>query len=350
MKVSVLTHSSRAVDYERINLNFLTKRYDNPNRLERLPSLESLPAAKTFEVFHGAFTVYHVGQSSLRKLCSYRSDEKIQHVLLLNAFKLLICYESKIEVIELITKIYNCEGDLKPYISRRKEYNNNLFSGLHTVKMLDETHVLLSASVPDSALIFNLANETLENILRMPDDIYGKNYDIFKKDIDLKRNYISNDYQTTHVNSADINKQGLIVVSCLIQGAIGIFDKNGYREIVRGFVGCHGARFLSDSTVYFSDSTNGNLVLMSLDGKIVTRYCVNSRWLHDVHHVKDNLFLFVLSDKNEVQLIDIKKGRILWRECFVKCPHHRLEMLYTKFMGWMGSSTQFLSVSDLDEG
>ena len=72
-----------------------------------------------------------------------------------------------------------------------------------------------------------------------------------------------NDLQTTHINDASSMDGGSrVVVSTLIQGAIGVFDLGGgsYQEVTRGLVGCHAARVNDEGVIYFADNCGGALV------------------------------------------------------------------------------------------
>jgi len=161
----------------------------------------------------------------------------------------------------------------------------------------------------------------------MPEEIYGRNYDLKLTD-DTRMHYIRNDFQLTHINCASEFHDGYLV-SALIQGLIGFFDVNGkYNEITRGFVGCHGVRPVHDEEFfYFSDSTTGTLIEMDLQGNIKRRFYIESKWLHDALYIKKNYYLLVPSDKNTMELWNIESEEKIWE---VKCDI-------------LGATTQFIS-------
>ena len=149
--------------------------------------------------------------------------------------------------------------------------------------------------------------------LGMP-ETYGTGYKISPDD-DLKRHFIPTDYQPTHINCAYPYDNG-VIVTLLIQGAIGYFDNNeSYREITRGFRGCHGARIDKfTKNLYFTDSPAGILWFMDFNsGHIKQRYSIDSNWLHDVCQIEESIFAGGISDKNEIQIFDTSNDKQLAR-------------------------------------
>jgi hypothetical protein len=137
----------------------------------------------------------------------------------------------------------------------------------------------------------------------MPESIYGRNFDLSRAD-SVVEHYIPNDLQLTHINSASFWCDG-IVVSTLI-GAIGWFDLQGqYRELLRGFVGCHGIRPQARTgPLYFSDSCLGVVVFLNSKLGISRRVDTQSRWLHDALQLGGDVFAVSIADHNQVSIVD----------------------------------------------
>jgi hypothetical protein len=135
------------------------------------------------------------------------------------------------------------------------------------------------------------------------------------------------------------------VISTLIQGAVGVFDleTGAYEEIVRGFVGCHGARVSAEGEVYFADSTAGHLVFLDSRGRIARRFDAGSRWLHDVQQVRGSVYAFALADSNELRVWDVDREELLYRRRFLTWPVEGLFGLAQRTPFWLGNSTQALS-------
>jgi hypothetical protein len=229
-------------------------------------------------------------------------------------------------------------------------YEHPLLAGLHTVAPLPGDRALLSCSASDALLILHLGTGEIEKVLRMPADLYGHNYDL-GPDTDLRRHYVGDEQQTTHVNAAHPFDGGrCAVVSTLIQGAVGVFDleTGAYEEIARGFVGCHGARVSAEGEIYFADSTAGHLVFLDDRGRIARRFDAGSRWLHDVQQIRGSVYAFALADANELRVWDVDREELLYRRRFVSWPVEGLFGLARRAPFWLGNSTQALSFMPAD--
>ena len=160
-------------------------------------------------------------------------------------------------------------------------YEHPHLAGLHTIDPLSGSPgglAALSCAAADAVLLLDPDEGRIARTLRLPRDLYGRNYDL-APGMDLRRHYIHDELQTTHVNAAFGDRTGRwVTVSTLIQGAIGVFDLQSgkYEEVTRGFVGCHGARFDDKGNLYFADSTTGHLVTLADDGRIARRFAVAS--------------------------------------------------------------------------
>lgn len=81
--------------------------------------------------------------------------------------------------------------------------------------------------------------------------------------------------------------------------------------MTRGFIGCHGARTNSEGEIYFSDSCTGSLVVLDEESRIKRRFRVDSLWMHDSLQIRDNIYAFSISDKNELHFYDIHRMKLL---------------------------------------
>lgn len=331
-----LTHSSRRTNLSRCSAEFLTRRFGDPGRLGRLPPFESLPPPEP--LYCGAASFLEVLEDESGRLCfrpgtRWKHREKVQHVASLGEAGLLVGFEQRVEL-------------RRPGAIR--SYEHPLLAGLHTVAPLPGGQALLSCSASDALLVLDLATGEVEKVLRMPEDVYGRRYDL-GPGMDLRRHYIGDEQQTTHVNAAHPFDGGRrAVVSTLIQGAVGVFDleTGAYEEIVRGFVGCHGARVSAAGEVYFADSTAGHLVFLDDRGRTARRFDAGSRWLHDVQQIRGSVYAFALADANELRVWDVDlgdRGELLYRRRFFTWPVEGLFGLARRAPFWLGNSTQALS-------
>jgi hypothetical protein len=324
-------------------VQFLTQRFGDPQRLASPPPFETL--RPPIPLYTGAVSFYGVameedGRLAIQPLGAVSSPDRIQHAALLASGGLLVGFEHRVERWHPKAPLDSLERIDAGVWETVGRFEHPFLAGLHTVDPLTDRHVLLSCSGADAVLILDCETGAVERILRLPETIYGSNYPL-EPGMDLREHYIHDGFQTTHVNAAFRDGVGRwVAVSTLIQGAIGVFDlkTGGYQEVIRGFVGCHGARFDDRDRLYFADSTTGHLVILTDDGRIGRRFAVESRWLHDVQKIRDSVYAFALGDANELQVWDIDREQLLFRESFP---------LWTDRgeapQGWRGNSTQMLS-------
>ena len=173
--------------------------------------------------------------------------------------------------------------------------------------------MLVSCAASDSVLTFDQETGHLARFWRVPEALYGHNYPFDRED-SVVDHYVTNDLQLTHINCASPWRGGTLV-SLLIQGAIGWSDGRGhYRELVRGFVGCHGVRVRSDvEEIFFADSCTGMLVFLNVQGEVIRRVGTGSRWLHDAVQISGELFALALFDHREVVLLNVATRQVVAR-------------------------------------
>jgi hypothetical protein len=337
--VLTLTHSSRTTNLDRCSAQFLTRRFGDPERLRDLPLFESLPPAPV--LYSGAVSFHRVlmeeGRIRLEPLGHVRSRDRVQDVALLGPDDLLIGFENRLERWRL--RVPQTFADFE--VVWRFEHPHLV--GLHTVEPLEEGRVALACSAPDAVLILDLKEGRVERTLRMPSSLYGQGYELRDSD-DLRRHAIPDEAQTTHVNAAHRAGPSRLVVSTLIQGAIGCFDlaSGGYEEICRGFVGCHGARMSAEGEYYVADSAAGMLVFLTPEGRIARRFATGSRWLHDAQQIAGSVYAFALADSNELRVYNVASGELLWRRRFLVWPLPGAYRTARLLPGWLGNSTQAL--------
>jgi len=327
MKYFCLTHSTRKMAFHEASLNYLTRRYASPDRLKNLPPLESLPNEYCSE-YIGNVSVWKTSDDFMQRpvlIAFMEKNYKIQHAAI-HKDKLILCGTAFIE-------IYNIQDviDNQGSATCERIISHPWFSGGHTVVVNKAGELVVTCSGSDAILFFDLSGN-LVRYYRMPEQLYGHNYDLKLTD-DTRLHYIRNDFQLTHINCASEYRDGYLV-SALIQGLIGFFDRNGqYTEISRGFVGCHGVRpqYPETDSFYFSDSTRGTLVEMNFKGVIKRRFSLESKWLHDALCIGENHYMFVPSDLNTMEFWNIQSEEKIWE---VKCDI-------------FGATSQFLSnISD----
>ncbi len=288
------THSDRPMDGSN-NINQLEARYGSPVRLPPLQPFDALRPSREHVPYLGTVSLYDIGEDGGRPaelVCAFRPTRyKPQHCLW-DGERLWVLGAEHIEVYD---------ADLRSL----KVIRDPWLAGNHTIAGDGRGRLLVSCSASDSVLTVDARTGDIVNAQRMPEEPWGFNYPLTRHD-SVTEHYIVNDYQLTHVNCAWPWRRG-ILTSSKIQGAVGWFDSNAqYHELLRGFVGCHGARVRSDvEEIYFCDSCSGMLVFVDAQGTIIRRVGTDSRWLHDAIQVRGDLFALAPFDQHEVVVVNV---------------------------------------------
>lgn len=351
-----LTHSSRRTQLARCSAEFLTRRFADPGRLASLPPFAALPPP---EVLYSGAVSFHVveegpgGAVRVRPAGIFKSRDKIQHAAFLSPTDVLVGFEQRIERRRLPAPWPGLvEAGAAVDLARAPvvaTYAHPHLAGLHTVAPLADGRVAISCSDADAVLFLDPETGRFGPPFRLPAELYGRGYDLAPGH-DLCRHGIPDDLQTTHVNAAHPTNGGeAVLVSTLIQGAVGRFDleTGAYAELARGFVGCHGARMNGEGEVYFSDSTRGALVVLDPSGGVARRFAVGSAWLHDAVQIRGPLYAFALADRNELTLWDVDRGQLVFCRKFFTWPLEGGFAAARRLSCWLGNSTQALSWSCL---
>jgi hypothetical protein len=260
--------------------------------------LDSLQPISHAQPYGGAITIWQFQDHDFARpelVAHIRPEYKPQHVIWYRG-RLWILGVDRLEVVD-------------ETLSRVGLIEDPWLSGAHTVQPDGHKHLLVTCSASDSVLLVDEATYTVASALRLPERIYGRNFPITRH-TSLVDHYIHNDLQLTHVDCASPWRGG-IVVSTLIQGAIGWFYPSTilrrwqYRELLRGFVGCHGVRVDARTDhLYFSDSCQGTLVFLDKKLGIRERVGTGSVWLHDSLQLEQGVFGLAVSDANRLRIMD----------------------------------------------
>ncbi len=342
----LLTHSGRGWKEGQTSLNYLTYRFSRPGRLDDLPPMDQLPPFKNS--FSGAVSFYKVvydPANPFLHLGTIKCQEKAQHALRLDERNFLVGFDCHVEHWRFRDSPENLGKVTRGDYQMIRNIEHPHIPGLRTIFRLSEDEVVLAVTAADAVIILNWKLGTVVRTLRMPPEIYGTNYELGPA-LDLRKNYIGNDLQTTHVNGAfPVKGTPYVLVSTMAQGAIGRFnlEDGSYKEITRGFVGCHGVRVNTEGEIYFADSCTGCLVFLDQEGRILRRFYVKSQWLHDVQQIVGSVYAFTLSDSNQFLVCDLNTNNVAYRKRFLTCRDPSLAGLYASMGEWVGNSTQFIS-------
>jgi hypothetical protein len=301
-KYLFITHSDRPLALELCDLNYLERRYARPGRLPPAVPFEALQPSTTHSPYHGEITVHDLGPDGRdppRLVARFRPPGyKPQHA---------VWHEGHLWVVG-VEHLAVYDASLAPVARIEDPW----LAGGHTVIPDGAGRMLVSCSASDSVLVVDARRFQVVGAHRMPERLYGRNYELSRQH-SVVDHYITNDLQLTHVNCASPWRGG-ILTSSLIPGALGWFDVSGHhKELLRGFVGCHGARVATGGEIYFCDSCVGALVFVDDRMTIRRRIGTGSKWLHDAVQVEGDLFALAVYDQGEVWLMDVASRTVLHR-------------------------------------
>lgn len=289
-----VTHSQRAVDLARCSRDFLAHRYRNPDRLPPRTPFRELPPAAAASPFKGDVTVWSLRDVRRPRLAAHLAfrDHKPQHAIW-HGGRLWVLGCECLEVFD------PADGQLQ----QAGRVEDPWLSGGHTIWPDGRGSLLASCSASDAVLVVDMSSLIVSGAWRLPEALYGSNYPLVRS-MSVVDHYIDNDKQLTHVNAAVPWQDGWLV-SLLIQGAIGHRAPDGsYRELVRGYIGCHGVRAEGDRVV-FCDSCAGALLQWRPGGEVMELANLATRWLHDAQPVGGGVWAFAVADRNTVELRDL---------------------------------------------
>lgn len=322
----VVTHSDRRVELDRCGLNYLTRRYANPDRLSAPPPFAELkPSAKASP---------HLGQVTIWRFLGgdFRQPQLVAHLVpdpepgspgrykpqhaVWKDGRLWVVGVEQVQVFDARLSLVRTLTD--PWMA-----------GGHTINADGGGAMISTWSGSDSVIVIDAETFAVKHAWRLPEALYGRNYPLSRTD-SVVDHFVPNDLQLTHVNAAWPHNGG-VLVSMLIQGAIGWFSPRGeYRELLRGYVACHGVRASRRGQVYFSDSCLGTINFLDETYRVESRLDLDSRWLHDAEEVAPDLFAACVADRNTVEIVD----RVTAKTRHVIAGHE------------FGESTQFVSYGE----
>ncbi len=316
----ILTHMNRKFEPELCNQDVLRNRWSEPGRLADLPDFNDLPPRLSQPGYSGPLSilrlVYREAKLELQPLRCFDTTCNIMHACVVGG-KLVLALENFLYVMD------SREAEISE-LSFNKN-NQNMITDewmvyIHTIFPVDDQTCIVSCTSADAVLWVNIPQRKVIRRWRLPDEPYGRNYKL-EPDSDLHAHAINNNHQLGHLNCANSDGNGGCVVSVLGQGDIGHLDAAGsYRLLATGYIGCHGVRYSLDRNyIYFVCSPTGQLLRLDSAaasgtyGPAKEKIALESLWLQDAEQITDDVFVFVLADRNEISIIDLVKRTELAR-------------------------------------
>lgn len=298
-KLFCVTHSTRLIEAHRYNPNFLGTRF-GPTRFSAAPPFAQLAPASAQDHYPGGqITVWKFDDEA------HRQPRLVAHIEPEYTPRHAMWHHGQLWVLGAdILEVYNTA------MRRTAVVEDPWLAGGHTIAPDGAGRFWVSCSGSDSVLGVDERSLQVVDALRVPESLYGHNYPLQRTD-SVVDHFVPLDLQLTHINCAWPYKGGALI-SAFIQGAIGWFTPEGdYRELMRGFVGCHSARVSRSGTLYFCDSCFGAVVFLDAKYHIARRVSLDSRFLQDAIELSGSTWAASCADRNSVVLFDACTGEEL---------------------------------------
>ena len=155
---------------------------------------------------------------------------------------------------------------------------NNLLAGAH-VFHIEKDSLYVSSSGCEGVLVFSTTDGKL---LRK---YLFKGYKLLRsyrlpKNLNLKENYITNDFQKFHLNSCTKHNEKIFFTT--LSGLVGYFHEDTGKSTVigKGYIGLHHIKYnpLNDH-LHMIQSTTGTFICMDTEGKVLNQHQIDSRWV-----------------------------------------------------------------------
>lgn len=174
-----LTHSSRTWSIFSTHLNYLTFRFQNPERLKKLPPPEKLrPRPTQHDSALSIHRVFSPGGKDIETHClgTIASVEKMQHVLRLNTKNLLVGFDHGLEQWRFAQPLEALDPLDESCFKVVCKIDHPHLPGLRSLYSISPNQVLITNAPADAVQIVDHERGKLEKTLRMPEELYGLSY------------------------------------------------------------------------------------------------------------------------------------------------------------------------------
>ena len=200
------------------------------------------------------------------------------------------------------------ENDLN---KTKQVITNQSFNALHSLRATPNGYLVAS---PGTDAIFEISKDSGEIIWSWWATSNGFAHDQtgqirnLKNGIDHRLFEYPVRYQTTHVNSADILRENLIIATLFHQGSLICIDRDSGRfiNLIDKLSHPHAIRIYADGTISFADSGSGTALHGYISGgvfRVRNTVKVTTKWLKDCFY-KDGVWFLVDSGNAKIFVID----------------------------------------------
>ena len=297
----LVSTSQRELDFTRITTAFLEKRFKK-NRFKVLfPwNFSKLPQLATIQPRGGVafFAKADCNEKYLKLFGQIRIEyDRIQYCkvvgdsLWILGVETLACFE-----------VGNLEIGSTQVLKPKIFIQDNLLAGAH-VFHIEKESIYVSSSGCEGVLAFSTIDGKLQEKYLFKGYKLIRSYGL-PRNLDLRINYITNDFQKFHLNSCTKNNEKIFFTT--LSGLVGFFNTYTGKSVViaKGYVGLHQIKYnLLNDHLHLIQSTTGIFFCMDTAGKVLNQHQFDSSWVQSaISWEKCDEIVYVDTLKNQLVL------------------------------------------------
>jgi len=279
----IISYSDREFNFETTSLNFLQTRFSRNKFKSKLFRLNKNfpPISKVQPIYGKAILADFTNLTNPRLLGTIKIGyDKLQFAKIVDD-SLWVLGVSTLSRFELGCFQRSEQQRIEPKLTIK----HRLLAGCHSFEISGNS-IFVSSSGCEGVLEFNIDTGEFLNSFLLKGHKFVRSYRVFPT-TDLIKNYVTNDFQKFHLNSVSI-VQNRIYFSTL-SGLIGYFDKKTGKSVIiaSGYVGIHSLKFdKAEKHLHFISSTNGEFYCMDVDGLVLNKFQIDSKWVQGARAFK----------------------------------------------------------------
>jgi hypothetical protein len=194
------------------------------------------------------------------------------------------------------------------FLTPKTFIQNNHLAGAH-VFHIEKNSLYASSSGCEGVLVFRTTDGKLLRKYLFKGYKFIKSYRL-PRNLDLKKNYIINNFQKFHLNSCTKHNEKIFFTT--LSGLVGYFHEDTGKStvIAKGYIGLHHIKYnaLVDH-LHMIQSTTGTFLCMDTGGKVLNQHQIDSRWVQSaISWEKCNDIIYSDTLNNQLVLESQKNG------------------------------------------
>jgi hypothetical protein len=303
MSEYIVSASNREFDFTRSSHEFLISRFKKNKYKFLFPwSFAKLPSIYAVQPIGGSayFCIADVKKLEFKVMGQLKIGyDKIQYCKVIGD-SLWVLGVSTLAAFKIKDIKTGSEQTLMPEIF----IQDSFLAGGHIFHVEKES-IYVSSSGCEGVLVFNTTNGKLLRKYLFKGHKLSRSYSLSGK-LDLRKNYIGNDFQKFHLNSCTKHNEKIFFTT--LSGLVGYFhvDSGKSKVIAEGYTGLHSINYNpTNGHLHFTQSTTGTFFCMNVDGKVLRSGQIDSIWAQSAISWEDcNQIIFLDTFNNQIVLSD----------------------------------------------